>query len=361
MDNTITSQLKSIALGLVFVFGATTCTVSKSAPADTTVAEQEKSSVYKDLAGKYKQLFQQNQELRKMLQKLETDKQAEKEQNDKTIKQLTNTITLLELNFKQTNDRLAANTKQIDQLTTKQNKPVETTLLVSDQNLEEDIQNDRLDQIASGSDFKTPDSSKAIKTVPLVPVNKQTNTETTSNRTQKAPTSESNDAVTEKKDPIPVLTASTNSAWQDDDLVPPASPIQLKIVPGAKKNYQAAFKSYSNKDYKESIKQFGEFIKQYPNDLDADNSQYWIGAAYYLLEEYTNAESAFRKVLKNYKHEETKHGYKTPDAILMLGRIYGIRNQPIKSRYYFEDVVKRFPDSISAEKAKREIQSMSGF
>jgi tol-pal system protein YbgF len=362
MAKAATIRLKRIAIGMTLIFGFTACSASKPVPEDTSASNQEKGAVYKDLSAKYKQLFQQNQELRKMFQKLETDKQAEKEQSEKTIKQLTNTITLLELNLKQMNDHLNSNSKQLDQLATKQAKPAETVLPTAGNDFRKETGPVAgFDSVSSVSDFKTPDSSKAIKTIPLFPNSKPVvKADSPVPSVEKTKSVEINKATEENYNSA-VLPINSNSAWQDPDLVPPASPIQLKIIPGAKKNYQEAFKSYSNREYKESIKLFGEFIKQYPNDLDADNSQYWIGAAYYVLEDYTNAETAFRKVLKNYPHKETKQGFKTPDAILMLGRIYSNRDQPIKSRYYFEELVKQFPDSISAAKAKREIQSMSGF
>ena len=71
----------------------------------------------------------------------------------------------------------------------------------------------------------------------------------------------------------------------------------------------------------------------YPSDMDADNSQYWIGQCFYQLEDIDSAEKAFRKVLRNYSHNDTKKGYKTPDAILMLGRIYTNKKQPIKGSF----------------------------
>ena len=139
------------------------------------------------------------------------------------------------------------------------------------------------------------------------------------------------------------------------------SPIHTTAVPGAKRRYQSAFKVYSERNYEKSIKLFEEFILRFPNDQDADNSQFWIGQAHYELGNYLSAEIAFRKVLKNFEHGETKRGFKTPDAILMLGRLYMVREMPIKAINYFNHVIQKYPQSRSAVKAKREKQALNSF
>jgi tol-pal system protein YbgF len=149
--------------------------------------------------------------------------------------------------------------------------------------------------------------------------------------------------------------------WEDPDLDTPRSPIWLKVVSGAKRRYQQAFKVYSSRNYSESVKHFNRFLIDFPDDQDADNSQFWVGQSHFQQENYLQAERAFRKVLRNYSHGTTREGYKTPDAALMIGRIYQIRKKPIKARYYFQQVITRYPDSRSAVKASREIDAMDSF
>lgn len=164
---------------------------------------------------------------------------------------------------------------------------------------------------------------------------------------------------------VPVARKTANerktSGWEDPDLNPPAAPLKLRVRAGAKRYYNAAFKQYAEKNYSVAINEFKNFLSKFPNDQDADNAQFWIGYANYHLENYRQAEFEFRKVLRNYYHRETKHGYKTPDTILMLGRIYIKKDKPIKARYYFKQLVDIFPDTRSAQKAKMEIEAMESF
>ncbi len=342
-----------IIITCLFIIG---CSPSQPDPSPIAVSNQDKI-VYKDLASKYKQLFNQNVELRKRLNNLEQKRQNENDQSDQTIKNLTNTIQLLEINLKQMNSRLINNSERLTQLSAKETKPISIPSTTS----QSSSINDKKTEISGLSeDFQTPEGSKAIKTIPLL----QNESSKTSDRKSESKNNSNqiSKITVEEEDPNSVfITKKPKSAWDDPDLNPPSSPIKLKVVSGAKKLYQQAFKTYSNRDFKNAIRLFSEFVKRYPSDMDADNSQYWIGQSYYQLEDLLSAEHAFRKVLQNYPHNDTKRGYKTPDAILMLGRIYTHRNQPIKGRYYYEKVIERFPTSRSAAKAKREVQSMRVF
>ena len=160
--------------------------------------------------------------------------------------------------------------------------------------------------------------------------------------------------------PLPVIEVDEET-WDDPDLTPPASPIALEVISGAKSSYKDAFRVFAQKNYIKSVKMFEDFLIKYPNDQDVDNAQFWIGQAYFNQKNYFLSESAFRKVLRNYPHGETRNGYKSADSILMLGRIYTSRSRPIRARYYFKKVVELFPQSRSASKAKKELEAMNNF
>jgi len=205
-------------------------------------------------------------------------------------------------------------------------------------------------------EIRTPETSKAVETVSL------TNSRPEINKSplkQSASTKEEIQTVGIRPENSKNAAKIASEFWEDPDLNEPSAPIQLEVVPGAKRRYQQAFKIYSNGDYAASIEHFNRFLIDFPNDQDSDNSQYWIGKSHFQLGNYLEAELAVRKILKNYAHGVTREGYKTPDAALMLGRIYLIRKKPIKARYYFSHVIQRYSDSRSAVKAKKEIQAMN--
>ena len=69
------------------------------------------------------------------------------------------------------------------------------------------------------------------------------------------------------------------------------------------------------------------------------------------------AETTFRQVYKYYEHRPTSQEYKAPDAIYMLGKLHKKRNDLEKSKYYFNEAIKRFPGSAAARNAKRDLQN----
>ncbi|MDP7631227.1 MAG: hypothetical protein QGF03_11750, partial [SAR324 cluster bacterium] len=61
---------------------------------------------------------------------------------------------------------------------------------------------------------------------------------------------------------------------------------------------------------------------------------------------------------RNYEHRPTSQGYKTPEAILMLGRVMMLRKQTEQAHYYWEEVTQRYPDSSAAREAKKDLAKL---
>ncbi|HEX7927885.1 MAG TPA: tetratricopeptide repeat protein, partial [bacterium] len=74
------------------------------------------------------------------------------------------------------------------------------------------------------------------------------------------------------------------------------------------------------------------------------------------MEKLADAETAYRKVLREYEHKNSLEGYKTPEAIYRLGTLAQKRNDTPKARYYFANVSQRFPESSAGRKAQRELE-----
>jgi len=328
---------------------------SKQTAEAPTESKQSKISPYEELSLRYKQVWKQNQELRKMVLQMGEENEKHRAEFDQKIANLITTIQLLELNLKQQNSRIQANSKQVETLSQK-SPASQVTVKQNDDSL---TMKDLEESDGLSAEFKTPDTSKAVKTIPLLPKISPGSLSTVSSEdVTPEKDKKTEDSIQESS---VFLSDSPGETWNDPDTNQPTSPIMLKVIPGAKKKYQEAFKAYSNREFNAAITLFSDFLKQYPNDMDADNSQYWLGQSHYQLENFAQAEQAFRNVLKHYEHKDTKLGYKTPDAMLMLGRIYVHRSMPIKGKFYFEKIIERFPESRSAAKAKREVQSLSVF
>ena len=148
---------------------------------------------------------------------------------------------------------------------------------------------------------------------------------------------------------------ASKDSFSDPDLNPPEDPFILIRHPGVKKIYNQGMTAVIQKDHPQAILVFENFTKRFPDNLDSDNSFYWIGRSYFELNEFKKAEEAFRKVLTRYEHRPTSQGYKTPDSIYMLGKLSVKLNLEQRAVYYFEEVIKRFPGSAAARNAERDL------
>ena len=145
------------------------------------------------------------------------------------------------------------------------------------------------------------------------------------------------------------------NGFSDPDLNPPDDPFILIRHPGVKKIYNQGMTAIIQKNHDQAILVFENFTERFPEDLDSDNAFYWIGRSHLELNQLKKAEEAFRKVLRLYEHRPTSQGYKTPDAIYMLGKLQALQNLDQRAVYYFEEVVKRFPGSAAARNAERDL------
>tara|TARA_X000000950_G_scaffold50755_1_gene59776 strand:- start:8186 stop:9391 length:1206 start_codon:yes stop_codon:yes gene_type:complete len=151
---------------------------------------------------------------------------------------------------------------------------------------------------------------------------------------------------------------NTAEIFQDPDLNEPIQPLALQRRPGIKKLYNQGMSAFIQGDYPEAVNVFEGFVEEFEDDVDSDNAYYWIGYSQFKLGKWNAAESAFRKVLQNYEHRPTSQGFKTPDAIYMLGKLAETRKQPEQAAYYFRNVVENYPGSAAANNAQEDLRAL---
>ena len=166
-------------------------------------------------------------------------------------------------------------------------------------------------------------------------------------------------AETRLQQPVVVSKDSKEHEFKDPDLSEPENPVILIRHPGVKKIYNQGMNEVIQRQHESAIRIFENYVKRFPEDMDSDNALYWIGHSYFQLKQNQKAERAFRKILTGYEHRPTSQGYKTPDAIYMLGKISERRRDPVASKYYFRTVIARYPGSVAARNATRDLNRLS--
>ncbi|MDP6383268.1 MAG: tetratricopeptide repeat protein, partial [SAR324 cluster bacterium] len=160
---------------------------------------------------------------------------------------------------------------------------------------------------------------------------------------------------TRLQQPVAISKEIKEPEFEDPDLSEPENPVILIRHPGVKKIYNQGMNEVIQRQHESAIRIFENYVKRFPEDMDSDNALYWIGHSYFQLKQNQKAERAFRKILTGYEHRPTSQGYKTPDAIYMLGKISERRRDPVASKYYFRTVIARYPGSVAARNATRDL------
>lgn len=117
--------------------------------------------------------------------------------------------------------------------------------------------------------------------------------------------------------------------------------------------YDRALELLRNRDYAGAVDGLRSLAASHPNGALADNTQYWLGEAYYVTREYDHAAAAFQRVLDTWPNSR-----KAPDALLKLAYTQIEQGNRDAGRANLQQVVARFPDTDAARLARDRLASL---
>lgn len=117
--------------------------------------------------------------------------------------------------------------------------------------------------------------------------------------------------------------------------------------------YTRAFDTLKSGDYVAAVTAFRQLAAGYPNGALADNTQYWLGEAYYVTRDYDHAAACFERVLATWPNSR-----KAPDAMLKLGYTQAEQKRVAAARTTLQQVVSRFPGTDAARLATERLQKL---
>jgi tol-pal system protein YbgF len=117
--------------------------------------------------------------------------------------------------------------------------------------------------------------------------------------------------------------------------------------------YAKAFETLKAGDYAAAVNAFRQLAGIYPNGALADNTQYWLGEAYYVMRDYDHAAACFEKVLSAWPNSR-----KAPDAMLKLGYTQFEQKRTAAARSTLQQVQTLFPGSDAARLAGERLQKI---
>ncbi len=145
----------------------------------------------------------------------------------------------------------------------------------------------------------------------------------------------------------------------DQRLKAPAPPAAEVAVPAGgpvgdeQGQYNRAFDSLKAGDYPAAVNAFRQLAASFPTGALADNTQYWLGEAYYVTRDYDHAAACFERVLATWPNSR-----KAPDALLKLGYTQFEQKRVSAARATLAQVVSRHPGTDAARLAAERLQKL---
>ena len=163
---------------------------------------------------------------------------------------------------------------------------------------------------------------------------------------------------TESMTPAPARETSPSVAMAPERTTPttrvpmrPAEPERSEA--GASRLYERAKREHDAKNYEVAAVLFKQFIREYPKNPLAGNSQYWLGETFYSQRQYEAAIVAFDEVIQKYGDNA-----KAPAAILKQGYSFAALDDNRNARFFLEQVQRKFPGSDEAKQAQDKLKTL---
>jgi tol-pal system protein YbgF len=114
--------------------------------------------------------------------------------------------------------------------------------------------------------------------------------------------------------------------------------------------YKRAFALLQEKQHESALAEFERFLDQYPNHEYSDNCLYWMGEAYYDLQNYGKAIDCFEKVVTLYPN-----GNKVPDSLLKSALSYQNAGNRKMAQEVKGMLVSQYPGTRAAQLAQEKL------
>ena len=115
--------------------------------------------------------------------------------------------------------------------------------------------------------------------------------------------------------------------------------------------YREAFEMLKAGQSDESIASFNNFLQTYPSSQYADNAQYWLGEAYWVMSQFEPAIDQYQKLVNGYPDSK-----KRPHAMLKIAYCYHKLGLADEAVGILTDLKTQFPGSAASRLADERMQ-----
>ncbi len=156
----------------------------------------------------------------------------------------------------------------------------------------------------------------------------------------------------------PQTSAAPPSTTPPSDSAPPASTAQGPLSPvvlpqSASYVYQQAMADYGSQRYDSAIEGFRDVINDYPDSPVAADAQLMIGESFNSKKDCRSALPEYQKFVDNFPTSERRH-----EGLYMIGWCYADVGQRANAQRAYQEVIKEYPNEISAIQARQRLEAM---
>ena len=144
----------------------------------------------------------------------------------------------------------------------------------------------------------------------------------------------------------------TETTAPDDTMGTPATTTSADPA-REKADYQKAFSLLKQAQYAQAIKEFDQYLNNYPTSQYADNAQYWKAEANYVTQQYESAIKEYEKLVVQYPDSQ-----KVTHAQLKIGYCYYELGQLNEAQRRLEDLKQRYPDTTAGRLAEEKLKQI---
>ncbi|MBN1326594.1 MAG: tetratricopeptide repeat protein [Candidatus Cloacimonetes bacterium] len=117
--------------------------------------------------------------------------------------------------------------------------------------------------------------------------------------------------------------------------------------------YNNIITTYFSGNISDAFEKFSQFIIDYPDHPRAYNARYFIGECLFRLDRVEEAVNTFKQIIE-------VDGSKTPDALMMLGNAYEELDNIDSAIYYWDQLIRRFPQNNLTKLARYKTENYRG-
>jgi TolA-binding protein len=126
-----------------------------------------------------------------------------------------------------------------------------------------------------------------------------------------------------------------------------------------------AFKLYSDGksqfalgDYEKAIELFLNYLENFPNSSNTEDSKLWLGRAYFASESYLNSKTAYVDFQSNGEFPHNQDHPKYADSLYELSRVLIKLNEINEAKLLLSNMIEEYPEHTLTKKATQLLQDL---